>query len=547
MKKVVVGIASSIVVVGLFSFTLFDDNGFDISKNIDVFTTLYRELNTNYVDELDTESLITDGINAMLASLDPYTTYIVESNLEDYRTATTGEYGGIGAVVRKKDGVNTVIMPYIGFPAYQAGLKIGDQILKIDQEDLDGKTPSEISELLKGQPGTPIELTIKQYGVEELKDVSLHRAKITIDNVMYYGMYNDHVGIIKLGDFTTNAGSEVKNALDSLKTLGATKIILDLRDNPGGLLDEAIKVANVFIPQGKEVVITKGKRESWNKTYNTPYPTGDDQIPVAVLTSRGTASAAEIVSGVIQDYDRGVLVGKRTFGKGLVQATRPLPYNAQLKITTAKYYIPSGRCIQAIDYAHRNEDGSVGKMPDSLKVAFKTANGRVVYDGGGINPDVEVEPREYSNFLFNLVEQDLIFEYANQYALSHPKIASPRSFEVTDDEYAQFVQWVEDKNVNLATQMDDAIKGLESMAKTEQYYEGMEASINGLKEKVAGLKKNFMTTFSDDIKYMLKSEIVSRYYFHLGILEASLDYDQTVSTAADILDDSARYNKILNQ
>jgi carboxyl-terminal processing protease len=473
MRRIVIGIVGGALIAGLFSFTVFDDNEFDISKNIDIFTTLFRELNTNYVDELSAEPLITDGINAMLASLDPYTTYISESKIEDYRTATTGEYGGIGAVVVKKNGVNTVLMPYVGFPAHSAGLLIGDQILQIDQQDLKGKTASEISQMLKGQPGTAIVLNIMRFGMEEPFDVSLERAKITINNVMYFGMYDENIGFIKLGDFTTNAGSEVKNALDSLKKQGASKVILDLRDNPGGLLDEAVKVANVFIPQGKEVVSTKGKKVSWNKTYKTPFATSDDTIPIAVLTSSGTASAAEIVSGVIQDYDRGILIGTRTFGKGLVQATRPLPYNAQLKITTAKYYIPSGRCIQAIDYTNRNEDGSAGEISDSQKVAFKTGNGRVVYDGGGINPDIHVEPTDFSNFLYNLVSQNLIFDYANQYAFEHKEISTPREFEVSDEEYSLFVKWVDSKEVNLSTQMDEAIEALEKMAKSEKYYDGM--------------------------------------------------------------------------
>jgi len=548
MKRVVIGVVGVAMLAGMFSFTwLGGDSSFEISRNLNIFTTLYRELNTHYVDEVSSEELIGDGIDAMLKALDPYAAYISEEDIEDYRTATTGEYGGIGAVVGQRNKANTVIMPYIGYPAHAAGLLIGDEIQQIDHQELDDKTTTEISELLKGQPGSEIVLTVKRYGKDKSFDVTLTRSKITIDNVMYYGMYNETIGFIKLTDFTTNAGSEVKNALDSLKRVGATKIILDLRDNPGGLLDEAVKVANVFVDQGKEVVSTKGKMASWNKTYTTPYPTVDNNIPLVILTGRTTASAAEIVSGVVQDYDRGVLVGTRTFGKGLVQATRPLPYNAQLKITTAKYYIPSGRCIQAIDYSHRNEDGSVGKIPDSLKVAFKTSKGRTVYDGGGIEPDISVAPQKLSNLLYNMVSQNLIFDYATEYAFGHPQIESPRKFELTDEEYQEFVTWVDGKEFNLSSQMDDAIKALEVMAKKEKYYEGMKPAIEKLKSKVSTLKENYLATFKEDIRFMLEEEIVSRYYFHKGILEASLDHDLVVIEAANVLADISVYSKILNQ
>lgn len=546
MKRIFIGTAGLALLVGLFSFTWLGDNSFEISRNLNIFTTLFRELNTHYVDEISSEKVIGDGIEAMLNSLDPYAAYISEEDIEDYRTATTGEYGGIGAIVGKRNDINTVIMPYVGFPAHKAGLKIGDQILKIDDTNLEGKSSTEISEMLKGQPGSPITLTVKRFGNDKTFEISLNRSKITISNVMYYGMYNDETGFIKLTDFTTDAGSEVKNALDSLKRSGATKIILDLRDNPGGLLEEAVKVANVFIDQGKEVVSTKGKMASWNKTYKTHYATADGEIPLAVLTSRATASAAEIVSGVVQDYDRGILVGTRTFGKGLVQATRPLPYNAQLKITTAKYYIPSGRCIQAIDYSHRNEDGSVGKIPDSLMVAFQTSKGRTVYDGGGIAPDVEVAPKRFSNLLYNMISQNLIFDYATEYAFAHEAIAPARQFKLTDEEYQEFVSWVEKKDFNLSSQMDDAIVALEKMARKEKYYEGMKPTIEKLKAKVEILKSDYLQTFKDDIKFMLEEDIASRYYFHYGIMEAGLDRDPTISRAVEILADPKAYSDILN-
>ncbi|PIB34075.1 peptidase S41 [Reichenbachiella sp. 5M10] len=547
MKRVIIGIVGSALLVGMFSFTFSDDDYFEISRNLNIFATLYRELNTHYVDQLPDEEIITTGIDAMLSSLDPYTDYIPESELESYRTITTGEYGGIGAVVGKRDGVNTVLMPYVGFPAHDAGLQIGDQITHIDGKSLKGLDSDEISNMLKGQPGTQLDLIVHRYGVVDPMLVTLTREKITINNVAYYGMLNKDTGYILLSDFTTHASEEVQDALLELKGKGAKKMVLDLRDNPGGLLDEAVKVANVFIPKGKEVVNTKGKKTSWNKSYTAPAPSTDEEIPLVVLTSSGTASAAEIVSGVMQDYDRGVLVGKRTFGKGLVQATRPLPYNAQLKITTAKYYIPSGRCIQAIDYSHRNPDGSVGKIPDSLKVAFKTRNGRTVYDGGGINPDVLVEERKYSHLLYNIINNNFMFDYANIYRSKHPEISQPRAFELTDAEYADFVTWIESKDLSFSSQIDEAIEGLIEMSKEEKFYEGLHPSIEGLKEKVSMLKRNYLRDYKAEVKFMLEEEIVSRYYYQEGMIEAALDHDPVVLKAEEVLNSPSRYNKILSK
>ena len=383
---------------GVFAFQgkITNDRYFEIVKNLDIFATMYKEVNAYYVDEINPSKLMRTGIEAMLRSLDPYTNYIPEDDIEDYRTSTTGEYGGIGAVVDKKNGVSTIVLPYEGYPADRAGLKAGDQILAINGVLLEGKKSNEISQLLKGQSKSDLTLTIKRFGKEDTFDVSLTREKITIDNVPYFGMVTEDIGYLKLTDFTTEAGKEVKNAVNELKEDGATKIILDLRGNPGGLLEEAVNVSNVFVGKGLEVVTTRGKLKNWTKTYQTLNDATDEEIPLAVLISNGSASASEIVAGVVQDYDRGVLVGQRSFGKGLVQQTRPLAYNSQIKVTTAKYYIPSGRCIQAIDYSLRNPDGSVGKIPDSLKSEFKTKSGRVVYDGGGVNADIPVPEKEYA-------------------------------------------------------------------------------------------------------------------------------------------------------
>ena len=545
MRKVLLGSVLFTGLIALFSFSQLDDNYFDITRNLDIFGTMFKELNANYVDEIDPEELVIEGIDAMLQSLDPYTDYIPESELESYRTSTTGEYGGIGAIVGKKNGVSTVIMPYEGFPAYGSGLQIGDQILKIDNKKLDKLNSTEVSELLKGKPHTTLELKVQRFGEEEPFNVTIERAQIVISNITYSGMYDDEIGFIRLSEFTTNASEELTTALNDLKEKGAKKIILDLRGNPGGLLSEAVNVANVFISRGSEIVSTKGKSSSIGQIYKAQQEPVDSNIPIVVLISSGTASAAEIVSGSIQDYDRGVLIGKKTFGKGLVQGTRQLPYDAQLKLTTAKYYIPSGRCIQAIDYAHRNADGSVGKIPDSLKVAYLTRNGRTVYDGGGIDPDIEIDVDYYSNLLLSLVNQNVIFDYATKYRFENQKISDARTFTLSDEEYQSFLQWVEDKNLDFSSEMDRAIKSLEKVSKNEKYYEGMKDKIDNLKSRLDELRSTYLSDYKEEVKMLLEEEIVSRYYLHHGVVEASMDHDPTIKEAASVLKDEARYNKIL--
>lgn len=532
---------------GFFAFKASDtgDRTFEIVKNLDIFATLYKEVNAYYVDEINPSKLMRTGIEAMLASLDPYTNYIPEDDIEDYRTITTGEYGGIGAVVEKKKGISTIVMPYKGYPAYEAGLKAGDEIMKINGIELEGKSSDAISKLLKGQSDSDLVLTIRRFGKEKWFDVTLHREKITINNVPYFGMVTEDVGYVKLTDFTTAAGSELRKAVNELKANGAEKIILDLRGNPGGLLEEAVNVSNVFIGKGREVVTTRGKLKNWTKTYNTLNDPADDQIPLAVLVSNGSASASEIVSGVMQDYDRGVLVGQRSYGKGLVQQTRPLAYNSQLKVTTGKYYIPSGRCIQAIDYSHRNEDGSVGKIADSLKAQFKTQAGRLVYDGGGVNPDIEVEVEEYAPIIYGLSKSDLIFDFATEYYYSHPQIADAKNFSLSDVDYAQFVNWLKDKELNYTTQVEKNIEKLIASAKQEKYYSDIEEQIMSLKKETLHNKDLDLITFKDDIKTILEQEIAGRYYFQEGMIESTFDVDKEVLAAVKVLNDQDRYQKIL--
>jgi carboxyl-terminal processing protease len=534
----------------IFSFFAFNDPGekyFEIAKNLDIFATLFKEVNTYYVDEVNPNVLMKTGINAMLMSLDPYTNYIPEDDIEDYRTMTTGQYGGIGALIGQKNGKNVIIMPYEGFPAFKNGLKIGDEILKIDEVDVSNKTTNEVSRLLKGQANTEMSLSIKRHGTQKPIDIKLIREKITINNVPYYGMLTDKIGYIKLSDFTTGASKEVKNALQELKTKGAIEIVFDLRDNPGGLLSEAVNVSNIFIPRGYEVVHTKGKVSDWNKQYKALDQPADIEIPIVVLTSGRSASAAEIVAGVIQDYDRGVLIGSRTFGKGLVQATRPLTYNSQLKVTTAKYYIPSGRCIQAIDYSERGSDGSVLKVPDSLKTEFKTSNGRSVFDGGGISPDIEVAPMTYAPITTSLMAKGLLFEYATLFYYKNPEIAKAREFKISDAEYQEFVKWLSDKDYDYVTEVEKTMENLIENSKDEKYYTEIESQINALKKRIQHNKENDLLNFKTEIKQLLGEEIVSRYYFRNGMVEASFNHDPVMIEAVKTLTNKENYMGVLSK
>ncbi len=548
MNKQKIGILFLIVFLGVSVWSyksIENDRYFEIVKNMDIFATLFKEVNSYYVDEINPGQLMRTGIDAMLNSLDPYTDYIPEDDIEDYRTITTGEYGGIGAIVDEKNGVSTIVMPYEGYPAFKAGLKAGDQIIKINGIDISQKNSEERSRLLKGQSKSEITLTIFRPILNEELEVTLHREKITIANVPYYGMISDDIGYIKLTDFTTEAGNEVKSALKKLKHDGAEKIILDLRDNPGGLLEEAVNVSNVFIPKGKEIVTTRGKLSNWTKSYKALNDPVDTQMPLVILTNNGSASASEIVSGVVQDYDRGVLVGRRTYGKGLVQQTRPLAYNSQLKVTTGKYYIPSGRCIQAIDYSHRNDDGSVGKIPDSLKTEFKTSGGRIVFDGGGVNPDIEVEKEQYAPITYSLVNNDLVFGYATKYYYEHPEIGDARTFKFSDKDYEAFREWLKPKKYDYTTQVEKNIEHLIASAKKEKYYNDIKEQIYALQRETLHNKDQDLKSFKKEIIKLMEQEIAGRYYFQDGIIESSFSNDEDIRAAIEVLNDSVKYQSLL--
>ncbi len=543
-RKVALG-AVAAAGLGLMSFTDPGERYFEIVKNLDIFATLFREVNTYYVDEINPNRLMKTGIDAMLRSLDPYTDYIPEDEIEDYRTMTTGQYGGIGAAVSPRNGKTYVVLPNENSPAAKAGLRVSDEILKIDDIDVKNKSYHDVNKLLRGQANTTVKLTVKRFGQDKPMDIPVVRENIKIENVPYYGMVSGEVGYIHLSDFTTGASREVKTAMTELKAKGAKKLILDLRDNPGGLLSEAVNVSNLFVAKDAEIVSTKGKVTDWNKVYTALNSPADTDIPVAVLTSSRSASAAEIVAGVIQDYDRGVLIGQKTYGKGLVQATRPLSYNSQLKITTAKYYIPSGRCIQAIDYSHRNEDGSVGKIPDSLQVAFKTRNGRVVYDGGGITPDVPVEHPTIPAIAQSLDSKGLLFEYANKYTNDHQSIKPAKDFQLSDEEYQAFVNWLSSKEYDYTTQVEKSVEDLITYAKKEKYYEDIQEQIKSLKTKMYHNKDSDLQKFKPELKEMLEQEIVSRYYLQKGFVEASFDDDVDIRAAVDVLNNNSRYGQLL--
>lgn len=548
-KKLVIIPLVVFLFVGVAAKFTETDRYFEIIKNLDIFATLFKEVNTHYVDEINPSTLIKSGIDEMLGSLDPYTNYIAADDIETYRMMTTGEYSGIGAIVEKKNGVNIVVMPYEGFAAHEAGLKAGDEIHKIGGVSLEGKSHEEMNYLLKGQSKSDIILTVKRYGQEEMFEVTLKREKIAVESVPYAGMVTDDIGYVRLTNFTQNVGRQVGIKTLDLIEQGARGIILDLRGNPGGLLHEAVNVSNVFVEKGKKIVVQKGKVRANDWTYNTLNDPVDTGIPLAILTDNGSASASEIVSGVVQDYDRGVLIGRKTFGKGLVQVERPLSYDAVVKITTAKYYTPTGRCIQAIDYSNRNPDGSVGKIPDSLKTEFRTANNRLVYDGGGIDPDVEVNAFDFAPITFSLLKKDHIFFYATEYYYKNPQRESedPRKLRLTDAEYDAFVSWLSDKEFDYTTELEKGIEQLMETAKEEKKYENLQKQLEELRKASLHDKDRDLITFKEEIKMLLEQEIAGRYFLQRGLVESTFDKDPDILEAIEVLRDEERYNKILNR
>ncbi len=524
----------------------FSDIYFEISKNLDIFSSLYREVNMYYVDTTDPGKLMKTGMDAMLESLDPYTSFIPESEMGDFRFMTTGQYGGIGAVIKSKNNSIVISDPYEGYPAQKSGLRAGDLILEVDGKSMHGKKTDEVSRALKGSPKTQVRILVRRDGEKENMEFLLEREEIKVKNVSFHTLLKNSIAYIKISHFTENAGREVSEALKELREKGSIKgVILDLRGNPGGLLYEAVNISNLFIEKGQDVVSTKGKMKEQDKTYKAINAPVDIHVPLAVLVNSSSASASEIVSGSLQDLDRAVIIGTRTFGKGLVQTSRPLSYNTQLKITTAKYYIPSGRCIQALDYSNRNEDGSVGKIPDSLMRPFKTKSGRTVYDGGGILPDILFQNPKYSEISKSLLNKNLVFDFATEYHRKNLSIAAPESFNIDDNDFNDFVNYISDKEYDYVTGSEIKLEELKKKAEEEKYFPEIKNEYEALKSKMVHNKQLDVQNNKAEIKQILEEEIVSRYYYQKGRVRASLKKDRELEKAIEILSDSVLYAGIL--
>ncbi len=520
------------------------DNYFEIAKNLDIFTTLYKELNTFYVDETNPGDLMKKGIDEMLKSLDPFTNYIPESEIEDFRFQTTGQYGGIGAMITKIEDYVVISEPYENFPAQKAGLMAGDKILEINGVSAKGKTTEEVSKVLKGQPNTSVTILIERPHVAKPFEVSFDREQVSVASVPYSEYIQEGIAYIRLSSFTKDCANDLKNAILELKKEQDLKgLILDLRSNPGGLLNESVDIVNLFVEKGQEIVSTKGKIKSWDKSYvanNTPL---DTKVPLVVLINSSSASASEIVSGSIQDLDRGIVIGQRSYGKGLVQQTRQLSYNSQLKLTVAKYYIPSGRCIQTLDYSHRNEDGSVGKVPDSLMTSFKTKNGREVKDGGGILPDIVTDPGKYGMIIASLLTERLFFDYATDFRFAHDSISS--NFIFSDSDFLNFTTYLTDKKYAYKTETETALEELKKEAEEEEYFSALSKEYDVLVAKMQENKDDDLQKSKDDIKEILTGEIMSRYYYQKGRIKSGLNFDIEVKKAIEILQDKETYARIL--
>jgi carboxyl-terminal processing protease len=549
MKKIRSGkfivIVSLLLVVGISTGFLINQEtrDFRIAKNLDIFFTLFKELNTFYVDEIDPDKLIKAGMDNMLKTLDPYTVYFPESEADEFAILTTGKYGGIGSMVRNSGDYVVISEVYKGFPADKAGIKPGDLLKKVDGTSLKGLSTEKVSEKLKGNPGTEINVTIDRNGKET--DYLLKREKIIMQSVPYYGMIDSKTGYIRFTSFTQNCIEDVKSALLTLKKNNAQQIILDLRGNPGGLLTEAVEIVNLFTAEGTEVVSTKGKVKQFDEDFKTTKQPVDDKISLAIIINRSSASAAEIVAGAIQDLDRGVIIGQRSYGKGLVQITRPLSYNTQLKVTTAKYYIPSGRCIQARDFSHPNEDGSVGIIPDSLISEFKTKNGRIVKDGGGITPDIESLPESLSQLSSELFVRNFIFDFATSYFWKHPDIKSPEQFTFTDHDYDDFRTYLLNRKFNYKTSTEESLNELITNAKKEKYYDIHKELFNDLEKDIAHSLEQDLKMFRPEITDLLEDEIISRYFYESGAIEWTIKNDEQILKARDILNNKDEYSSIL--
>lgn len=544
MKKIRIVVLAVIIAGVLTAFN--DQVNFEIVKNLDIYYSLFRELNVYYVDEINPSDAIKKSIDAMLNSLDPYTVYIPESQIEDFRFMTTGQYGGVGALIQQRNNEIMISEPYEGYPAQKNGLQAGDIILEIDGRNIQGKKVDEVSEILKGQPNTTITLKVKKVITNQIETITLTRQEIKISNIPYYGIIEQNIGYIYLSNFTENVTADFIKAFKDLQNQGMKQLILDLRGNPGGLLMEAVSLMSLFVPKGTLIVSTKGRIKEWEKEYRSTSAPLDVNIPIAVLVNSASASASEIIAGAMQDLDRGVVIGQRTFGKGLVQTTRDLSYNAKLKVTTAKYYTPSGRCIQAIDYSHRNPDGSVGKIPDSLVKAFKTTRGRTVYDGGGINPDIVLEPEKISPLTEALIENHIIFDYASKFRHEYPSMEGLNNVIISEKIYQDFVRFAMSYKFDYQTQSELALDELTASLKEDKYYDFTKDNLEALKKQIQHNKEQDFKLFEKEIKQLLFEEIASRYFYQKGRILAMLRDDPVLAKAKEILTSPSEYEKIFN-
>ncbi len=544
-KKLALG---ALLLAGVVVFTAARKDDFRLGRNMEILLNLFREIDFMYVDPVDADQLLADAAEGMTARLDPYTEYLPEEEMADFEIMTTGKYAGIGSLIRRKGDATVIAQPYKGFPADKAGLRVGDRILEIDGKPLvPSYTSAQVSDMLRGDPGTVVKMQVEKFFTGQIVDLSVRRERIVISGIPWYGMAEEGIGYIKHSDFTEDCAADMRKALSDLRSRGQLKgLILDLRNNGGGILQEAVKILSLFVPKGTEVVSMRGRLKEADAVFNTESAPLDPGVPIVVLVNGGSASAAEIVSGALQDLDRAVLIGQRTFGKGLVQSTRPVGYNSYLKITTAKYYIPSGRCIQALDYSHRNADGSVSHVPDSLVREFTTAGGRKVYDGGGVTPDVALPAEYVSRFVMVAYARGYIEDFVDHYTRANRDLQVPlRSYALDKAAYAQFTEFMRDKDVDFESETLAALKLLKEKAAQERYIGKIEAALAQIERDLPDDKADNLEIYRTDLQKLIEDEIIMRRYYIQGVIEHDVARDEQVAAAVALLKDPARYRGLL--